>query len=674
MDIRSTMDTTIDPCVNFYDYACGNFKNRVTLPDDKSAIHRFSQIDDQIKIVLRDLLQEKDHAGDPKSTLFTKQLYRSCLNVDKLEELGLKPLKALAKKYGGWPVVDGKNWKENEYDWIKTNAKKAVAVGGSEFVEFSGSANFKNSTVRTLDIDQASLGLGKREYYLDKDNKKFLDAYYEFMVSSAVQLGATEAAAKEEMKLVLDFETALAEANVRDEDRRDANALYRPMKIKELIEKYPKIDFKKWFNTIAESNWKFDDSIEINLSGAPFLEKLPSLLSNFTSRTFANYQIWGIVSNYVASLAPSLRENLRRFKQALSGTPKFKPRWEECVGVAMVAMELPIGGMYVRKYFSEETKAELDSMVNNIRIAMKNTIDTLDWMDDSTKSSAQKKLDAMVQNIAFPVPDIYNETWLMRDYIKAELTEDNYLDNKLSIIKSASDRYIREFFDPINRTEWSGGITDVNAWYSPEQNKMTFPAAILRYSFYSPSAPDYFNYGHIGAVMGHELTHGFDDQGRQYDGKGNFELWWTNKTLADFVKRAKCMINQYSNVTDSTTGQHLNGENTQGENIADNGGVKLAYEAYRLGRKNASIIADPRNVLLPGFSNFTSDQLYFISYGQTWCTIIREESLKNQIISDEHAPGTYRVNVPLQNNQNFASSFNCPVGSPMNPKEKCHIW
>jgi len=314
-------------------------------------------------------------------------------------------------------------------------------------------------------------------------------------------------------------------------------------------------------------------------------------------------------------------------------------------------------------------------MVQNIRLAMKDTIDKIDWMDPPTKENAKKKLEKMIQNIAFPVPDIYNETWLMRNYKKAELQADTYLDNIVSLKLSAKDRGIKEFFDPINRTEWSGGIAEVNALYSPNQNKMSFPAGILRSPWYHPSAPDYFNYGRIGSVMGHELTHGFDDQGRQYDGDGNFNLWWSDETLAQFTKGAKCIIDQYGNITDKTTGQKLNGENTQGENIADNGGVKLANKAFQQWRQSSvASRTNPRNQLLPGFENYTTEQLYFLSYGQAWCNIRRLESLKMQIISDPHSASQYRVNVPLQNNRGFAAAYNCPVGSPMNPAEKCQIW
>lgn len=566
----------------------------------------------------------------------------------------------------------------------------------------------RNSSRNVIQLDQGGLGLPSRDYFINNTNKNVVDAYFSYMVKIAELMGCKDC--EPAMKDVLEFETAIASIMLPQDQRRNDETMYHKYSLKEFTQQAPFLNWTKYFDDAYEFHSKTSISFSSQLKKLPlnytlaytnhssqtehksekpsmitrkiitqdeyavvyspeYFQDLTTLLRNQmkTARgkiTVANYLGWSVIQSLTPSLPESFRDASKVLRKTLMGSEGIEPNWRWCVTDTNQVMGFALGAMFVRKVFKGESKARVEEMINSIREAFQENMDSLEWMDSNTRQLAREKADHIKQMIGFP-EFIMNSERLGNKYEGLELEEDNYFGNNIKVNVLSLRENMERINKPSNRTEWEMTPPMVNAYYTPTKNQIVLPAGILQTPFYNLAYPDSLNYGAMGVVLGHELTHAFDDQGREYDKDGNLEKWWYNETLRNFEERVKCLVDQYNDY--KIDDNHINGKQTLGENIADNGGLKAAFRAYsRWADKHPS----PR---LPGL-NLTNSQLFFVGFAQVWCSNSTPEALRLQILNDVHAPAEYRVIGTLSNSEDFVREFDCPTNSKMNAQKKCTVW
>lgn len=671
-EVLDKLDPAVDPCDDFYQYSCGNYLRSTNIPDDKSSVNTFSSINDQLLEKLRTAIEEEDERADaPRSFQLARKLYSACMNKSLIESRGLEPLQTVLKDLGGWPAVEGDAWDEASFDWRRSVYRfRRAGYSVDYFIDFSVATDARNSTYRSINLDQASLGLS-REFLVKGPSDKLVDAYYQYQVDLAVLLGADRARAERELRQSLDFEIALANISLPSEKRRNVTLLYNPYTVDQLQREYPSVPWLEYLQTLLPSHVTIGNDELVVVSVPSYLKSLEGLLSHTPKRVMANYVMWRAAGASVTYMTEELRNRQLKYHSALTGKTEREPRWKECVDIVAGGLSLSVGSIYVRKYFNEEAKKAALEMVDDIRQEFLHILKEVDWMDDGTRKKGLEKAKSMAVHIAYP-DELLDDNKLDQFYEKLDVSPTLYLESVLNLTKFGTNYSFSRLRQPVNKTEWitHGRPAIVNAFYSSIENSIQFPAGILQGAFFSAERPKYMNYGAIGFVIGHEITHGFDDQGRQFDKDGNLVDWWDPVTRDEYLKKAECIISQYGNYTDDQTGMHLNGINTQGENIADNGGIKEAYRAYlALERRNGH--PEPR---LPALADLSPRQMFWVSAAQTWCSKYRTEAMRQRITTGVHSPGRFRVLGPLSNRPEFAQDFACPLGSRMNPAQKCQVW
>ncbi|KAJ8929212.1 hypothetical protein NQ314_018091 [Rhamnusium bicolor] len=651
------MDTNVDPCDDFYEFTCGNFLKKTNIPDDKSSVTSFSIISDMLQEQLRTMIEEPIQPHEPKPFQLTKTLYRACMNKTLIESEGLETIHAILKELGGWPVLDGAKWSEANFDWRQSVYRfRKVGYSVDYFIDFSVGVDVKNSTKRIIDLDQASLGL-RREFLTKGLDDKIVRAYYNYMVDIAVLFGADRDSAVRELRESLDFEIKLANRN------------------------FPSIPWIEYMNTLLAPDTQVTNDEIVVVSVPSYIKNFEALISRTPKRIQANYVMWRAAASSVSYLTEKLRKRQLDYTTIVTGRTEREARWKECIDISAgsyysktwVGQILPLsiasGALYVRKYFNEEARQNAKEMVADIRAEFQDILKSVDWMDDETRQNALDKAKSMATHIAYP-DELLDDHKLVEFYDGLELDPAHYMRSILNLTLFGTRFSFKRLRQPVNKTDWitHGRPAVVNAFYSSIENSIQFPAGILQGVFFNADRPRYMNYGAIGFVIGHEITHGFDDQGRQFDKNGNLVDWWQEETKKAFVEKAQCIIDQYGNYSVPELKLNLNGINTQGENIADNGGIKEAYLAY-----DRWVERNGEEHHLPGLK-YTGRQMFWVSAASIWCSKIRKEELQQLIVTDEHVPDKYRVIVPLSNMDYFAKDFKCPVGSKMNPEQKCRVW
>merc|ERR1712106_277567 len=603
---------------------------------------------------------------------------------ENIEKNGVNDLKELVGKIGGWPVLEGDKWTGDNFKWHELSVKASdEGLSSDRMISIGIGSDSKDSEKRILEIDQPGLGLS-REYLIKGFNDKDVQAYYNYMVQTADFMGAEEEVAKVEMKEALELELKLAEMTLPREDRRNKTALYNPMTIKEGQELYPEIPLLQYINDILDvtADLTVDENEVVNVAVPKYITDFREYIESASPRAQANYIIWRNVKFAMSYLNEEARQIKLAYSKVLTGKAQESPRWEKCVkstsgldGTYLYFYEgsltNAVGAMYAKEHFKPEAKEVADEMVENVRDEFKKMIDETTWMDSKTKARAQKKADQITPHIAY-AKEILDDNLINEFYEGINLEKDSYLKNMIRLKKFISLYYLKEFRKPIDKKSWKthGGAAIVNAFYSSSENSIQFPAGILDGVFFNADRPLYMNYGAIGFIVGHEITHGFDDQCSQKDGDGNLVDWWEPETKKKYLEKAQCIIDQYGNYTVEVEGEvlNVNGITTQGENIADNGGIKEAFRAY----ENVVRRYGPEPIL-PGLE-YNQRQLMWLSAASSWCSVRRPASLKNQVLTDPHSPGIYRVNGPFANMPEFSQDWGCPAGSPMNPVKKCNVW
>ncbi|KAK2531058.1 neprilysin isoform X2 [Columba livia] len=682
--ILENMDTSAEPCNDFYQYACGGWLKRNVIPETSSRYSNFDILRDELEVVLKDVLATPS-SNDISAVQKAKTLYRSCINETTIDSRGGKPLISLLPDVSDWPVATT-NW-ESSYGAAWT-AETAIAQLNSRYgkkvlINFFVGTDDKNSTAHIIHIDQPGLGLPSRDYYeCTGAYKEACSAYVDFMISVAKlilqerNISFTENDISEQMNRVMDLEKEIANATTKAEDRNDPLLLYNKMTLAQLQSNFSLEINNKVFNWSKFIN-DIMSTVQINIENTEhvvvydpeYLIKLKPIVNKYTPRDLQNYMIWRFVMDLVNSLSRSYKDTRNAFRQALYGTTSETAVWRRCANYVNGNMENAVGRLYVAEAFAGDSKHVVEEMIADIRDVFIKTLDELTWMDAETKKKAEQKATAIRERIGYPDEIVSDDTKLNNEYQELNYKEQEYFENIIQNLVFTQKKRLKKLREKVDKEEWISGAAVVNAFYSASRNQIVFPAGILQPPFFSASQPKSLNYGGIGMVIGHEITHGFDDNGRNFNENGDLVDWWTEESARNFKELSQCMVYQYGNFSwDLAGGQNLSGINTLGENIADNGGVRQAYKAYENFVKKHG-----KEKLLPGLE-MNHKQLFFLNFAQIWCGTYRPEYAVNSIKTDVHSPGKFRVIGSLQNSPEFSEAFSCTKTNYMDPAKKCRVW
>ncbi|XP_046832704.1 neprilysin-4-like isoform X3 [Vespa crabro] len=580
------MDKTANPCQDFYQYACGNWEKRNPIPKDKAAYDTFEMLRESLDIVLKELLEDKVphnvRLNTDDATVKAKYHFQSCMNYEILEQRMEQPVLKLLEELGGWPILKS-DWDPDKFDWLLLVAQLRLYNNNILISEWVG-PDIKNSDQYVIQFDQTSLGLPTRDYFLQPSNMIYLNAYKDYFIKIVTLLGASLQNATVHANQLIEFETKLAKITFSPDERRNISELYQKMSIGELCSMVPQIDWRKYLSIVLAR--PVNTSEPVVVFALQYIQDLVNLLSKTEPRTIANYLLWRFVRHRVNNLDDRFQEAKQKFYYILFGIEQAPPRWKNCVSQVNANMGIAVGSMFVRKYFDEKSKNDTLSMTREIQESFRALLNQTTWIDNETKRLASEKVNAMLLRIGYPdfilQPHLLNERY--KDVV---IHPDKYFENTLNILQHLTRVEQDRLGSSVNKTLWNTAPAVVNAYYSRYKNQIMFPAGILQPPFYHRYFPKSLNYGGIGVVIGHEITHGFDDKGRLFDKNGNLHRWWKNEDINGFHERAKCLIgkkfiDQYSRYTVSEVGAQINGINTQGENIADNGGIKQAFKMIKM--------------------------------------------------------------------------------------------
>ncbi|XP_035206975.1 neprilysin-2-like [Stegodyphus dumicola] len=584
-----------------------------------------------------------------------------------IDEVGSTPLEDVLQNLGGWPVVEGEKWREDSFDWLDTVIE--FRKRGYDFdvlMSFDVTQDYKNNTAHIIELDQPRLALSRNDF-LSGLNSSVTEAYFKLMVKAANKLGANKDTSKAELREVLHFIALLANLTTPEEQRRDLDAMYHKYTVNQLAQEVPKINWMKYFNGVLRAE-VFENDTLINMNPS-FIQGVADLINTTDKRVVANFLMWTLVDKSMHQLSKDWRGLKQEFRAVAIGEIQEKPRWEQCLSPVSRYLGEALSFYYVQNYFKEDSKDAALEMVRYIRTAFLNMLENLEWIEEGTKQRAKEKAEAMHLHIGFP-KELLNDSYVSDLYKDLKFnTSESYFGMRRKLDIWETDESFSLLRKPSIKGLWKNYamVVIVNAYYSFLENSMTFPAGVLQEPLYGNDRPKYLNFGSIGSIIGHEITHGFDDMGRQFDENGNNVRWGDDVTDQHFKTKVQCIIEQYGNYT-TENGLQLNGINTQGENLADNGGMKAAFLAYKLWAKDHG--SEPR---LPGL-NYTPNQLFWISLANVWCNKVRPEALRAEITQESHTPMRFRVPGALSNLPEFAEEFNCSSESAMVRKNRCHIW
>uniref|UniRef100_A0A667ZB17 Endothelin-converting enzyme 1 n=1 Tax=Myripristis murdjan TaxID=586833 RepID=A0A667ZB17_9TELE len=541
--------------------------------------------------------------------------------------------------------------------WVKNNP---LPEGKSRWGPFS---NLWEHNMLVMNLVASGLSKAEEKAQGNISAPGYLTAYLDFLVELGVLLGGSEETSRSLMEEILQFETTLANITVPQEERRDEELIYHKMQAKDLTTLAPAVDWIPYLNEVF-APVPLNESEPVVVYAKEYLQKVSDLITNTNKSLLNNYMIMKVVRKMVSVLDQRFQDAEQRFLEVMYGTKKScTPRWKLCVSDTDSALGFALGALFVKATFTEDSKTIAENMVSEIKWAFEDSLKYVSWMDSDTKKAAKEKADAIYNMVGYP-QFIMNTTKL--DKVFNDVVSDLYFQNVMQYYNFSARVTADQLRKTPNRNQWSMTPPTVNAYYNPTKNEMVLPAGILQAPFYSRSWPKALNFGGIGVVMGHELTHAFDDQGREYDKDGNLRSWWKNSSVEAFKKQTQCMVEQYSNY--SINQEPLNGKHTLGENIADNGGLKAAYKAYvNWIKKNGE------EATLPALG-MTNHQLFFVGFAQVWCSVRTPESSHEGVITDPHSPSRFRVIGTISNSHEFSKHFGCKADAPMNPKHKCELW
>lgn len=643
------MDTARKPWDDFYQYANGKWIAETDIPADRPAVYVFTLLAKHNRQVLREILEAAKDASEPKTSIRGKvgAFYRSGMDEKTIAEQGVKPLQTEFERIAA--VKEAK-------ELLPTLARLHLLRSFAAF-DFASTPDLKDSRRVIAEFSQGGLSLPDRDYYLKDDArlKKIRSEYVAHVAKMFELLGDKQEEAEREAKTVLAFETRLAKASRARTELRDPHRNYHLMSVADMEKETPGVSWKPYLQALGLGDLK-----ELTVGQPDFLKEVGVLLVETPVDEWKVYLRWKLLNSYADKLsAPFEKEDFHFKGTVLTGTPRNLPRWERIVQATDHLLGEALGQLYVEKAFPREAKDKAEALVANVKDTLRERLAKLDWMQPKTREEALRKLDAMAVKIGHPVK------W--RDYSKLAVDQGVYVLNVMQANAFQTRFDLDKVGKPVDRTQWEMTPPTVNAYYNPSLNEIVFPAGILQPPFFDPKADDAVNYGAVGMVIGHELTHGFDDQGRKFDADGNLRDWWTEEDARVYKERAQEIAAQYSRYV-PIDDLKINGEMTLGENIADLGGLKIAYLAFQKTLKDK-----PAPAKIDGF---TAEQRFFLSFGMLWRAAVRDEFLRRQIRTDFHSPARFRILGPLYNTPEFFKAFEAPpeaLRTKLNPKPVV-IW
>jgi putative endopeptidase len=643
----NNMDTTVNLKNDFYNWAIGGWRKNNPIPNDQVRWGAFTMLAekarDQVKTIIDDAVK-KSQEGATDLTSKVGTFYSVGMDTTKIEKLGLSPLENELNR------IDALNNKE---DLIKEIAHMHKYTAAPLFYFYS-TVDAKNSDSVIAGIWQGGLGLPDRDYYVkdDKRSKEIRVKYLEHLNNMFALMGDKNK--ENSANTIMNIETRLAKASNTRLENRDPNKTYNKLNTKEIAKLASGFDLNLYLTELEAG-----DPGKIDVSQPKFLKEVGKMIDEVPLKDWKIYLKWNLVRSMSSYLSSDfIKERFNFGGKFLNGQKEMKPRWKRVLSTTSGALGEAIGQLYVKKYFPPEAKARAKKIVESLLVSMKESINNNEWMSDETKKEALKKLSGFGVKIGYP------DKW--RDYSELEVTNDSYIKNIMNSNYFDHKEMLSKINKPVRKWEWGMTPQTVNAYYNPTRNEIVFPAAILQFPFYNVNVDDAINYGGMGCVIGHEITHGFDDQGRQYDANGNIRDWWTKEDTERFNKRAQRIIDQF-NAFVPIDSMHINGELTQGENIADLGGLVVSYNAFK---KTEQFKKGEK------IDGFTPTQRFYLSWAQVWKNNIRDEALKLRLKTDPHSPGKYRVIGPLSNLPTFYKAFDINKGDGMYRDEdvRVKIW
>lgn len=644
----SNMDKTCKPCADFYQYSNGGWMARTPIPAAYSRWGSFNELNDRNmenqRLILEELLKSTTAAkGSNEQKL--RDFYASGMDEAAIEAAGIKPLQPELDRIEAISDLAG----------LQTAIAHLHSLGVGAVFAFGSEQDAKNSQRSIAGATQGGLGLPERDYYFDTEDKskETREKYVAHVANMFQLLGKDQKTAASHAKSVMAIETKLAEASMTQVELRDPKATYNLKTLAELKKLTPNFSWPAYFKVINAPGVK-----EVNVGQLKFFQAVNTLLTEIPIPEWKIYLHWHLVSEASPFLSSKfVDENFAFYSAYLEGKKENQPRWKRVVGMTDTTLGEALGQMYVEKYFSAQAKQRVLEMVANIKAAFQEKLSGLPWMSPQTRKQAIAKLNKIVTKIGYP------DKWQI--YKGLEVSRESYLANIMASQQFEFARQLRKIGKPVDRTEWGITPPTVNAYYDPLMNEIVFPAGILQPPFFDPNADDAVNYGGMGAVIGHEIIHGFDDQGRQFDKDGNLKDWWTGDDETKFIERATCVEQQFSGY-EVEKGVSVNGKLVLGESIADLGGLTISFAALQ-----RALAGKPRPAEIDGFS---PEQRFFLGWAQVWRTNMRPEFARYMVQVDPHPPAKFRVNGPLSNMPEFTKAFGCKSGESMVRASQCQIW
>ncbi len=644
------IDKSVDPCTNFYQYSCGGWLKQNPIPLDQSAYGRDTELAENNRLILKAILEKAAAGGADRSPNEQKigDYYATCMDTSAVDKAGLGGVEPILKK------IDGLTAKDQLPDLLSQLHRAAIG----SFFRFGSEQDFKDATQQIAVFDQARLGLPEKGYYLRTDEKstRLRQQYAAHVANMFALLGEPQVKAAADAQTVLKIETALATASLSNVERRDPANLYHKTQLTAFAANTPQFAVASYLRGMGAPPV---DSL--NVATPQFFAGMNALLASTDLNDLKTYLRWAVIHGIPGIALPKAidDEGFSFYGKTLQGQPEQQVRWKRCVRAVDGALGEALGQVYVAQRFSAADKKRTLELTQDVEAAMGRDLDSLDWMSDATKVKAKEKLHAVANKIGYP------DKW--RDYSALTVVRGEALGNVTRAATFERKRQIAKIGQPVDRGEWGMTPPTVNAEYDPQRNDINFPAGILQPPYFDSTMDDAVNYGDAGGVIGHELTHGFDDEGRQCDANGNFADWWTPADAKQFTDRSECVVKEYDSLI-AIDDLHVNGKLTLGENLADIGGLRLAFLAYMDRAQKTGVD------LAKQTDGMTPEQRFFVSYGQGWCENSRMENLRLRVQTDPHSPEEFRVNGVVVNLPEFQKAFACKTGSAMAPAERCRVW
>ena len=644
----ANIDNSVDPRVDFYDYACGGWMKANPIGDEYSRYGSFDALAENNKLQLKTLFEELAQSKQEQGSVGQKvrDLYLLGMDSARRNREGAQPVMADIAKIQNMKLAD----LNDIITWEQSNI-------GSPFFGCGVEADLMNSDINALYISQPGLGLPDRDYYIiaSKENQQIMVAYTNYLEKIFTLVGYNKKAAKKAAKNIIALETKIAEWSMSREEQRDIAKMYNPVPYAQLCEEYNSIDWKSVFNSLNLNNI---DTVIITQPKA--LKQVNDLMPKLSLQEVKDYLVFNYISSASSYLSNDFTDaNFEMYSKTLQGTKEMQPLWKRALNVPNGILGEAVGELYVAKYFANGSKEKMLKIVNNLKIALGEHIATLPWMSETTKINALVKLNSFTVKIGYP------DKWKDYSGITVDVNKSYWENVKNAIIFKSKEEYAK-CGKQVDRDEWFMTPQTVNAYYNPTTNEICFPAGILQPPFFDVNADDASNYGAIGVVIGHEMTHGFDDQGRNFDQNGNMKDWWTEEDANRFKELTSILVKQYDSII-VLGDEHANGKFTLGENIADHGGLRVSYTAFKKTQQGRS---EEKT------DGFTPDQRFFLSYAGVWAGNIRDAEILRRTKTDPHSLGRWRVNAALKNIEPFFKAFNIKEGDPMflAPAERVTIW